>query len=93
MTFVLQLIRCYICGEHGHLACVDVVENGPQEVTCYQCGHSGHTGDGCARGGRGGYERDDGGLTCYRCGEKGHIARGCSKQVRSEPGFREALLG
>ncbi|GAQ82900.1 hypothetical protein KFL_001280200 [Klebsormidium nitens] len=76
----LQLIRCYICGEHGHLSCVDVIENGPQEVTCYQCGQSGHTGDGCARGGRGNYERDDGGLTCYRCGEKGHIARGCSKQ-------------
>eukprot|EP00850_Spirogloea_muscicola_P014296 SM000101S09294 [mRNA] locus=s101:481730:484814:+ [translate_table: standard] len=67
----LELIQCYICKKMGHLSCIDVVANGPTQVSCYSCGSVGHTGEGCARA-------RSAPVVCYLCGEEGHFARGCS---------------
>eukprot|EP00850_Spirogloea_muscicola_P003850 SM000016S01838 [mRNA] locus=s16:118045:121186:- [translate_table: standard] len=67
----LELIQCYICKKMGHLSCIDVVANGPTQVSCYSCGCVGHTGEGCARA-------RSAPVVCFLCGEEGHFARGCS---------------
>jgi hypothetical protein len=81
-------IRCYICRQHGHLAPVEVVDNGPKTLTqqllvtstiplqlirCYICGQHGHLA--CV-------EVVDNGpktVTCYQCGQAGHSGDGCAR--------------
>jgi hypothetical protein len=45
----VQQIRCYACGELGHLICAPYIAPLPVKPTCYNCGRGSHYGEECTR--------------------------------------------
>jgi hypothetical protein len=52
----LEKVRCYMCGQKGHLACMNgnsadgvVLQLPPIKISCYNCGEGGHSAENCRK--------------------------------------------
>ncbi len=86
MTEVTRNLKCFSCGEMGHLSadCEQKLDpNNPQAMKCFNCGQAGHSMKECQK------EVDAKSLQsvkCYNCEEMGHFGKDCPKpSIKREP--------
>ncbi|KAK9381304.1 uncharacterized protein V2V93DRAFT_368876 [Kockiozyma suomiensis] len=77
-----QVVRCYVCGEIGHMAsaCPKRTNDGNPTIICYNCKESGHISRDCPHPRQ--HIPDRSKVRCFTCGKTGHISTDCPEGIK-----------